>query len=39
MQLQDKVFHAVGLTEDEAEESIQVDEETGEILGKGDQQT
>ncbi|MDJ0498887.1 MAG: hypothetical protein QNJ89_13720, partial [Acidimicrobiia bacterium] len=40
MQLQDKVFHAVGLIEDEESgESIQVDEETGEILGKGDQQT
>ena len=35
MQLQDKVFRAVGLVADE-EEALQVDEETGEILGKGD---
>ena len=39
MQLQDKVFRAVGLIADEVEEGaeeLQVDEETGEILGKGD---
>jgi recombination protein RecA len=38
MQLQDKVFRAVGLIEDEesAEAELEVDEETGEILGKGD---
>jgi recombination protein RecA len=39
MQLQDKVFRAVGLIQDEdaAEEGgLEVDEETGEILGKGD---
>jgi recombination protein RecA len=39
MQLQDKVFHAVGLIEgDDTDESVEVDEETGEILRKGDQQ-
>jgi recombination protein RecA len=39
MQLQDKVFRAVGLIADEEpteEEELKVDEETGEILGKGD---
>jgi recombination protein RecA len=35
MQLQDKVFRAVGLIANE-EDELQVDEETGEILGKGD---
>jgi recombination protein RecA len=44
MQLQDKVFRAVGLIEDEeaagedskVEDDLMVDEETGEILGKTD---
>ena len=37
MQLQDKVFHAVGLSGDhEDAEEVEVDKETGEILGRGD---
>jgi recombination protein RecA len=40
VQLQDRVFKAVGLIADDADgaegEELQVDEETGEILGKGD---
>ncbi|MDX2345140.1 MAG: DNA recombination/repair protein RecA, partial [Acidimicrobiia bacterium] len=39
VQLQDRVYKAVGLTEDEdadSDEAIVVDEETGEILDKGD---
>ena len=35
VQLQDKVFRAVGLIDD-GEEALEVDEETGEILGKSD---
>jgi recombination protein RecA len=34
VQLQDRVFTAVGLNEDEEGEELEVDEETGEILGK-----
>jgi recombination protein RecA len=39
VQLQDRVYKAVGLIEDEdaeSEDAIVVDQETGEILGKGD---